>query len=196
MKQVLVLIIGSTISLLLLMQIAILLVLFVPDVYAPVADRYIVPADVEDGNGAGINAEGADSLAVIPGDSIIVIEPVWEDTITAREHTIAGLRDSIQQYERRLANEDRRIASLEREITALQAVKNEQNTKERQNMARLLESMPPEDAVRILQTTTDKEVRETLQYVNRRQAARIMSLLEPDRAARIMEFTVDTKYRE
>jgi len=57
---------------------------------------------------------------------------------------------------------------------------------EKKSMAKILESMPAENAARILKDLSDREVKELLLAVKKRQAAKILAALEPDRAARIM----------
>jgi flagellar motility protein MotE (MotC chaperone) len=58
--------------------------------------------------------------------------------------------------------------------------------KEQKTIAKLLESMSPEDAAKILQKMDDKQVKAILFSVKKRQAGKILASLEPQRVARMM----------
>lgn len=194
MKSFSILLIISTISLLFALQIAIVAILFFPEVFTPIAGDHFtasrtfgapIAEDIE------TQAHGQNTNGV--GRAIdAVTEPVhvWKDTIAVRDWVIETLRESMKEIEEELRIERQQNSRLISDNETLRAQIQEKVTEELQTMAKMLESMSPEDAARILQSTTDKEVREAILLVNRRQAARIMSLIEPDRAARIMKFTV------
>ena len=58
--------------------------------------------------------------------------------------------------------------------------------KDSKSFTKMLETMPAEQAVRILNGLDDREVKAVLLGVKKRQAAKILSALAPDRAARMM----------
>jgi hypothetical protein len=56
----------------------------------------------------------------------------------------------------------------------------------RKSRAKMLESMPAEDAAKILARLPDDETRVLLQYIKARQAAKILAAFEPERASRFL----------
>lgn len=194
MKSFSIILIITTVSLLFAFQVAIVAVLFFPEVFTPLAGEHFMEGRTfgtpmtEDMN-SQMPAENIDERSLFPDAGTESIK-VWKDTITVRDWVIETLRESIKEIEEELRIERQQNTRLISDNETLRVQLQEKMTEEMQTMAKMLESMSPEDAARILQSTTDKEVREAILLVNRRQAARIMSLLDPDRAARIMKFTV------
>jgi hypothetical protein len=194
MKSFSIILIISTVSLLFAFQIAIIAVLFFPEVFTPIAGEHFMEArtfgtPVTEETDSQVSDELDDSGSHISGDGIEPVS-VLKDTIAVRDWVIETLRESMKEIEEELRIERQRNSHLISDNETLRARLDGKDTEDMRTMAKMLESMSPEDAARILQSTTDKEVREAILLVNRRQAARIMSLLDPDRAARIMKFTV------
>ena len=194
MKSFSIILIITTVSLLFAFQLAIVAVLFFPEVFTPIAgehfmERHTFGTPMTEDPGSDMPGENTDKGNLFPDAGTESIK-VWKDTIAVRDWVIETLRESIKEIEEELRIERQQNKHLISDNETLRAQLQEKMTQEMQTMAKMLESMSPEDAARILQSTTDKEVREAILLVNRRQAARIMSLLDPDRAARIMKFTV------
>ncbi len=194
MKSFSMILIITTVSLLFAFQVAIVAILFFPEVFTPLAGEHFMEGrtfgtPMTEDLGSDMPGENTDEGNLFPDagtESIMV----WKDTIAVRDWVIETLRESVKEIEEELRTERQHNTRLISDNETLRAQLQEKMTEEMQTMAKMLESMSPEDAARILQSTTDKEVREAILLVNRRQAARIMSLLDPDRAARIMKFTV------
>lgn len=195
MKQIWIYVIVSTISFLLLFQIAIIAAIVFPDVYAPFRDK-VNSAGAIDPSG---ELAGGDSIHPAEADTAsaeIHMEggsaQLWQDSITALRRTIEVLEDSLHVTMNELNRERRHVSTLRAEIDRLTSTLEGRLSNETRELARMIETMPAEDAVRILRITTDKEARDVLLKINRRQAARIMSMLDPERAARIMQLTVES----
>jgi hypothetical protein len=194
MKSFSIILIITTVSLLFAFQLAIVAVLFFPEVFTPIAGEHFMEGrtfgtPMTEDIRSQMPGENTDEGNLFPDAGTESIQ-VWKDTIEVRDWVIETLRESTKEIEEELRTERQQNKRLISDNETLRAQLQEKMTQEMQTMAKMLESMSPEDAARILQSTTDKEVREAILLVNRRQAARIMSLLDPDRAARIMKFTV------
>jgi len=194
MKSFSIILIITTVSLLFAFQLAIVAVLFFPEVFTPIAgehfmERHTFGTPMTEDMRSQMPVENTDEGNLFH-DAGTESTQVWKDTIAVRDWVIETLRESTIEIEEELRIERQQNKRLISDNETLRAQLQEKMTQEMQTMAKMLESMSPEDAARILQSTTDKEVREAILLVNRRQAARIMSLLDPDRAARIMKFTV------
>jgi flagellar motility protein MotE (MotC chaperone) len=105
------------------------------------------------------------------------------------------LADSIRTLIGRIDEQQKTIAQLTEKVpqaggpdstVKLSPADSVRAAKDSKTFAKMLDSMPAEQAVRILKGLDDKEVKAILLVVKKRQAAKILSVLDPDRAARMM----------
>ena len=104
------------------------------------------------------------------------------------------LADSLRALSARVEAQKQTIAELQakaqspapRDSIQAPPVSDSTQAKNAKTFAKMLESMPAEQAVRILKGLDDKEVKAILLSVKKRQAAKILAALEPDRAARMI----------
>jgi flagellar motility protein MotE (MotC chaperone) len=105
------------------------------------------------------------------------------------------LADSIRTLISRIEEQQKTIAQLTEKVpqaggpdstVKLSPADSVRAAKDSKTFAKMLESMPAEQAVRILKGLDDKEVKTVLLVVKKRQAAKILSVLDPERAARMM----------
>jgi flagellar motility protein MotE (MotC chaperone) len=104
------------------------------------------------------------------------------------------MADSIRTLNTLLTQQQNLISSLREksggapraDTAARTTASDSARAKESKSFAKMLESMPAEQAVRILKGLDDGEVKSVLLSVKKRQAAKILSALDPDRAARMM----------
>jgi flagellar motility protein MotE (MotC chaperone) len=121
-----------------------------------------------------------------------------KDPLSLARDSVAILRDSLRSMERLLAAERARKDSLLNARTAENArtavaVKTDsasaprnRDDKERKAMAKMLESMAPDNVVKLIQGMSDEEVKELLLSLKTKQAAKILAALDPDRAAKLI----------
>ncbi len=101
--------------------------------------------------------------------------------------------DSVQVLRLALEDECKRSATLAEQLRVTMdstrkaiAVADSGHAATRKSMAKVLESMDPSSAARILKDYPDGDVKQMILTMKKRQAAKILAALEPDRAARIM----------
>jgi hypothetical protein len=101
--------------------------------------------------------------------------------------------DSMQVLRLALEDERKRSATLAEQLRVTMdstrkaiAVADSGHEATRKSMAKVLESMDPSSAARILKDYPDGDVKQMILTMKKRQAAKILAALEPDRAARIM----------
>jgi len=106
---------------------------------------------------------------------------------------VARLADSLHALQAAVESRDSAIARLKGSAgrgadstAAPEAVSDSARAKQSKSFAKMIESMPAEQAVRILKGLDDREVKSILLSVKKRQAAKILSALDPDRAARMI----------
>ncbi|HUI10300.1 MAG TPA: hypothetical protein VL221_08230 [Bacteroidota bacterium] len=105
----------------------------------------------------------------------------------------ARLADSIRVLQATVQERDSAIARLQGtqaggvdSAAATKTTPDSARAKQSKSFAKMIESMPAEQAVRILKGLDDREVQAILLAVKKRQAAKILSALDPDRAARMI----------
>ena len=120
--------------------------------------------------------------------------PGGNPSAAVQRDTAAGLADSIRTLNLRIEEQQKAIA----ELTAKAAPPPRPDSastpgpsavdraKDSKSFAKMLETMPAEQAVRILKGLDDREVKAVLLGVKKRQASKILSALDPERAARMM----------
>ncbi|HTR98264.1 MAG TPA: hypothetical protein VML00_00860 [Bacteroidota bacterium] len=124
------------------------------------------------------------------GDSSAAHAPLAD----AKPQEGAGsLADSLQALRAAVRSRDSAIARLTGNAArqadsaaAPAAASDSARAKQSKTFAKMIESMPAEQAVRILKGLDDREVKSILLSVKKRQAAKILSALDPDRAARMI----------
>lgn len=107
--------------------------------------------------------------------------------LTKRNKTTA-LQDSIKTLVSLLAREAEKAKQFENSKKPLPqpTAKEPDKVSDPKAMAKMLDGIKSEQAVKIINNLNDKEVRELLPLLNKRQAGKILSALDPSRAARIM----------
>jgi flagellar motility protein MotE (MotC chaperone) len=173
MKTVILIVVGSLISFLALLLIALGLLSVKPELFTGILKAPVqapqqgktaqgsVPEPAKDS--ALSSAQNADTTRRLTLDSSIVVE------LTAKAR---GLESEVDSLKRRL-----QTAKAAPDSTA------EQNWK---STAKLIEAMSPEEASKILIQMSDTEVKQVLARVKKRQAGKILANLDPDRAAKIL----------
>jgi flagellar motility protein MotE (MotC chaperone) len=101
------------------------------------------------------------------------------------------LADSIRTLISRIDDQQKTIARLTANSARPDSlpkgsVSDSARAKDSKSFAKMLETMPAEQAVRILKGLDDREVKAVLLAVKKRQASKILSALDPERAARMM----------
>lgn len=180
MKQVLTYVVLFLATLLLAAQVMLLLFVLKPGAFTILAGT---PA-----------AKGSTVLAALTFDSLRSIMPdslreALRDSLLLDSLQLARATsgvDSIKLLHDRLEVEIQRAAQLEQRLTSQSASADSSRAKERKGIAKMLESMSPEDAARILKNMKTDEARKVLMTVKKRQAGKILSAMEPRLAAKMM----------
>ena len=110
---------------------------------------------------------------------------------TAQKEDFTRLKDSLQLLSEELSNERKKVAALDQQVppapvAQATAAPDTLKAKYQKNMAKVLESMPPESAARILQDLSDEEMKAILMNIKKRQAAKILTAIEPSRASKLL----------
>ncbi len=134
-------------------------------------------------------AQKTDSVEV-KSDSTVRGAP---SPVTGKEDR-ASLLDSIRTLAVRVDEQRKMIEQLTAkgpghagsDSTGMHAGSDSTRAKDSKSFAKMIETMPAEQAVRILKGLDDREVKAVLLSVKKRQAAKILSALDPERAARMM----------
>jgi len=117
---------------------------------------------------------------------------IGRDSLAIMRDSVRSLLASLDQErsrDRKTVQEPPPPASLQAvpaPAGAQPAAPDSAGLKLRKNRAKMLESMPAEDAAKILARLSDDETRALLQYVKARQAAKILAAFEPERASRLL----------
>lgn len=124
---------------------------------------------------------------VVPPDSAIALSSVEPDTnIAGQRAVLAALEDSLKKLSIALALEKEKqqpsplvklVPTENKDTVSASAVK---------GMAKMLEAMKPDQAVRIMSNLNDTEAREIIKNLNKRQASKILAALDPSRAAKLI----------
>lgn len=112
-----------------------------------------------------------------------------DSTITVTpQSSAAALQDSVKALLSLLALEAEKTKQLENSKEALPqpTTKDSVKTSDPKAMAKMLDGIKPEQAVKIVNNLSNKEVKELLPLLNKRQAGKILSALDPSRAAKII----------
>lgn len=164
-----------------------------------------VPAEGEQVEGPVVHKEEGPILTIdlgeedepeyVPEEVIVVavedtLEEVRQDSI-AREDSI---RSVIEELEERIREGDALLAEAVRELTRVKkqlkaqvAEEDSLNLKRSVKLAKIVESMPPEEAAKMLESLDDLMVLDVLMRLKQRQAAKIMAEFSAPRAARLSE---------
>ncbi|MCX6138829.1 MAG: hypothetical protein NTV54_15220 [Ignavibacteriales bacterium] len=132
-----------------------------------------------------------DSTHVEKVDSLMTPEAMVEKHDEANMQTLelAQKSDSVSLLLSKLKISEKRIADLESRIPG--EIKKSQagdstSTKDRKMLVKMLESMSPENAARIIESFRDTDAREILMGIKSRQAGKILSAMNIDRASKLM----------
>lgn len=104
---------------------------------------------------------------------------------------VALMRDSMHALVASLEDARKAIDTLNQKarvqmaVTPPSPVDTVARQKEKKSRAKMLESMPAEEAAKILMNLTDEETKELLKLVKARQAAKIIAAIRPERASRL-----------
>lgn len=101
---------------------------------------------------------------------------------TRKKNEVAVLQDSIKSLVSLLTQETEKAKKPLPQPT----VKEPENASDPKAMAKILDGIKSEQAVKILNNLSDKEVRELFPLLNKRQASKILSALDPSRAAKLI----------
>lgn len=144
------------------------------------------------GAGAGAGEAQPPAVAteadpVVPPDSAFALSSVEPDTSIATQRAVlAALEDSLKKLSVALALEkEKQQPSL---LVKAMPTENKDtiSTSAVKGMAKMLEAMKPDQAVRIMSNLNDTEVREIIKNLNKRQASKILAALDPSRAAKLI----------
>jgi hypothetical protein len=166
-------------SLIVVVQLALVAVLFKPEVFrfvgvigAPsVASAPSVPDSVT-----------ISTAEMVPVDSVRQLAALVRNSQAAQQ----TLTDSIRDLTIALEEEQKKIRDLRDVIGSTLTAEDSSRHVARQALADFLGSMNAEEAARILRNMDDREAREVLLRVKKRQAGKILSTLDPAEAVKIM----------
>lgn len=119
----------------------------------------------------------------------VVSKKTTDSTITVTPQSgVAALQDSVKALLSLLALENEKTKQLENAEKELPrpTTKDSVKTSDPKAMAKMLDSIKPEQAVKIVNNLSDQEVKELLPFLNKRQVGKILSALDPSRAAKII----------
>lgn len=160
MKNVIVIVVASIVSMLLIVQLFFLL-------YATKPEYFGLQNPQVNSTNMGVQLFHKDSLAIAE-------KKISEDT-TVLAHKNAG----IKQAKKKEKNEPPHIQPIAAAITPVDSV-------DWKDEAKILEAMKIEDASKILRTMNDKDVRSIIGKLKKKTAAKILASFEPERAARLL----------
>jgi flagellar motility protein MotE (MotC chaperone) len=118
------------------------------------------------------------------------LEKVRQDSIAREDSTravIEGLEARIREGDQLLAEAIRELTRVKKLIKAQVAEEDSLNLKRSVKLAKIVESMPPEEAAKMLESLDDLMVLDVLMRLKQRQAAKIMAEFSAQRAARLSE---------
>lgn len=177
MKTAVLLIVGSVVSFLALLMLALALMSAKPELFggAPKAPPVAVTG--------GGKAIGHDSMS---GDlhrdtSLVTSNVARGDSIHPHTDTLL-----VTQLSTKAKSLESQVDSLKQQ---LQAAKPKVDTTARQDWkstAKLIESMSADEACKILKEMNDTDVKQVLAKVKKRQAGKILAILDPARAAKLL----------
>ncbi len=166
-------------SLIVVVQLALVAVLFKPEVFsfsgAIGASPFTSPAGVPD-------SVATNATEMVPVDSVRQLFALVRKG-QAVQQTLA---DSIRNLTATLEEERQKIRDLRDVIGSTLTAEDSSRHVARQALADFLGSMNAEEAARILRNMDDREAREVLLRVKKRQAGKILSTLDPAEAVKIM----------
>lgn len=178
MKQTLYIIVGFSISLLLVFQVGLLLALVKPDVYSLLNHADSTAAVIDPSHLVDSTITFLDSAALAP---------------ESPEQQMTHLKDSLETLAAMYRQEQEKASGYESKIKAAEAVSappvvepKKLDPKELKEKAKLLEVMTPEDAANVLKRLTQEESKEILKAMKKKQAGKILANLTPDQIAGIM----------
>lgn len=108
--------------------------------------------------------------------------------VPTKRNGITTLQDSIKTLVSLLAVEAEKTKQLEnsKKFLSQPTAKEPEKVSDSKAMAKMLDGIKSEQAVKIINNLSDKEVRELFPLLNKRQASKILSALDPSRAARLI----------
>ena len=188
MKALLPLLILSTVTLLAAIGIVMGLRMFQPQLFGANTPAPTKPAQPDSVRAAAQTVKPATDIksdSTSRPQNVVALQGIADST---------RLADSLRALTARIEVQMQTIAELQAKVQSpvphdsLQApqVPDSAQAKNAKAFAKMLETMPAEQAVRILKGLDDKQVKAILLSVKKRQAAKILAALEPDRAARMI----------
>jgi flagellar motility protein MotE (MotC chaperone) len=173
MKTTLMVIGGSLVSFVVLMSLALLLLSVKPELFAGVSNVAPQKAPGKKSDSLAVHALH-DSSKLVGAKTVSDLLPPNQDSVFIQQLTLKAkvLETTIDSLKRQLeVNKPKLATGLEQDWKAT---------------AKLIETMSPEEAGKILKQMDDKEVKQVLTKVKKKQAGKILAMLDPSRAARIL----------
>jgi len=138
---------------------------------------------------AVVEAEIADSLAVLESDSLVVSETTIDEINTANLTKQKELEDNLKitkkelgKVEQQLTNKDKQIEQLKMQLKQQQDTEHEEWLK---STIKLYESMNTAKAGALLNSLPEKEARELIYSMKKKKAAEILSNLNTETVKRL-----------
>jgi len=115
----------------------------------------------------------------------------FEDSVQAVEDSIAiliqGLHASVREGDSLLSKTIKELERTKRQLKAQVAEEDSTNLRRSVKLAKIIESMPPKEAAKMLEPLEDLMVLDILMRLKQRQAAKIMAEFSAKRSARLSE---------
>ena len=177
MKTAVLLVVGSLVSFLTLLMIALALVAAKPEWFGNVPKTPLQSATlaaqppVPDTSARGIKLDSTQTTILVArsDSSHTGVDTILVTKLATKARTLESQVDSLKRQLQSTKSRPDSVAQQDWKATA-----------------KLIESMSPEDASKILKQMDDNEVKQVLAKVKTRQAGKILAILDPARAAKIM----------
>ena len=175
MKNILIIVGGSVASFLALLLVGVGLLYMKPELFVHNAP---VPGAMTDSVKVRL-----DTLAKPKPDSIQVASAAKPQEQTGQTRSDTLLIAALTERARSLGSV---VDSLKKNSQVAKAKADSSSQPDWKTTAKLIETMNPEEAGKILKQMSDSEVKQVITKVKRKQAGKILANLDPDRAARIL----------
>jgi flagellar motility protein MotE (MotC chaperone) len=177
MKNIVVLIVGSLVTFLTLLIVALALKSAKPEWFGGVA------ATPQQKSAALAKTVGTDSLRVaVAGDSTQSLAgTALQDSSHARVDSLL-----VVQLSSKAKVLESQVDSLKLQLQGTTAKVDTAAKQDWKSTAKLIESMSAEEACKILKEMNDTDVKQVLGKVKKRQAGKILAALDPSRAAKLL----------
>ena len=132
----------------------------------------------------------SDSIKIVRIDSVEASKP--DSSLVVKTDTPATIlqpvnwKDSVALLRRQLLAQNKKFGDLEKIVERNKVDVDSAKNQRKQQFVKLLDSMKPDEAAKVIGNMKDKDIKEILLKVKARQASKILGMMEPKRAARLI----------